>query len=155
MKFCSTLVGWTSAALTCLTVAMFHKHFSHFKRRNHSTGVKGASDNDLGLYGVYTLPISYKGKIIEGKFVVCSNLDVDLLAIDIIGNLLRHPNPSCFQHCRCSRHQRSLDPGFLYQRHYGQKHCGNHPFATRMATIASPRHRHLAGCLALVFLDNH
>lgn len=87
MKFCSTLVGWTSAALTCLTVPTFHKHFSHYKRRNHSTGVKGASDNNLGLYGVNTLPISYKGKIIEGKFVLCSNLDVDLLGIDIINEL--------------------------------------------------------------------
>lgn len=74
----------TGAAITCLTLAMFQKHFSHHKRCNHSTGAKGAGNNDLGLYRVYTLRISYKDKKIEGQLMVCSNLDVDLLGIDVM-----------------------------------------------------------------------
>ena len=50
----------TWAAVTCLSRATFDKHFIKYQRRNQSSGVKGAGNNDLGLYVVYTIPVKYK-----------------------------------------------------------------------------------------------
>ena len=50
----------TGAAATCLTLKTFQKYFSHAKLSNHQTNVSGAGNNDLKLYGAYTLPAPYK-----------------------------------------------------------------------------------------------
>ena len=54
--------------MTCLTMANFKKHFWGHKRRNHSTGVKGAGNNDLGLYG----SIPYLSATKERRFMESS-----------------------------------------------------------------------------------
>ena len=78
----------TGAAVTCLSRATFDKHFTHYQRRNHSAGVKGAGDNDLDLYGVYSIPVQWKNKKeVQGQFMVCNNLDIDLIGIDLINDL--------------------------------------------------------------------
>ena len=75
----------TRAAVTCLSRATFDKYFMCFQRPNHFAGIKGAGDNDLGLYGVYTIPVQWKNKKeVPGQFMVCNNHDVDLTSIDLI-----------------------------------------------------------------------
>ena len=46
----------TGAAATFLTLKTFQKYFSHAQRSNHKTNIVGAGNNNLGLYGSYTLP---------------------------------------------------------------------------------------------------
>ena len=76
------------AAANCLNLATFNWYFSNTKQLNHATGVRGAGCNDLGLYGVYALPVKYKKKTVIGKFMVSESLDVDLFGIDIIKELV-------------------------------------------------------------------
>ena len=78
----------TGASVTCLSRAIFEKYFTNAQRRNHYTSVKGAGNNDLGGYGVYSLPVKYKDKKEEyGQFMLGNNLDVDLIGIDLINKL--------------------------------------------------------------------
>ena len=76
------------AAANCLNLATFNWCFSNTKQLNHATGVRGAGCNDLGLYGVYALPVKYKKKTVIGKFMVSESLDVDLFGIDVIKELV-------------------------------------------------------------------
>ena len=77
----------TGAAATCLTLKTFQKYFSHAKRSNHQTNVIGAGNNDLKLYGAYTLPASCKNRKALGTFLVCEHLDDDILGINLIHDL--------------------------------------------------------------------
>ena len=52
----------TGAVVTCLTLDTFQRHFSTAKWENHQTNIIGASNTDLKLYGIYTLPVGYKDK---------------------------------------------------------------------------------------------
>lgn len=56
----------TGAAATCLTLDTFRLYFATAKRENHQTNIIGAGSNDLKLYGVYTLPVTYKGRTTWG-----------------------------------------------------------------------------------------
>ena len=77
----------TGAAATCLTLKTFQRYFSHAQRSNHRTNVIGAGNNDLKLYGAYTLQTSYKNRQALGTFLVCEHLDDDILGIDLINAL--------------------------------------------------------------------
>ena len=71
----------------CLSRSTFDKYFTKAQHQNHSTSVEGAGNNDLGLCGVYTLPVKYKDKKeIYRQYIVC-NLDIDLIRIDHINEL--------------------------------------------------------------------
>ena len=54
----------TGAAATCLTLKTYLKYFPHAKRLNHKTKLLGAGNYDLNIYGIYTLPSSYKDRLL-------------------------------------------------------------------------------------------
>ena len=78
----------TGAAATCLTLKTFQKYFPHAKRLNHKTKLVGAGNNDLNLYGIYTLTATYKGRSAQGTLMVCEYLEQDILGIDLINKLV-------------------------------------------------------------------
>ena len=91
----------TGAAVTCLSRATFNKHFTKYQQRNHSSRVKGAGNNNLGLYGVYTIPVKYNNtKEVQVQFMVFNNLDVDLIWINLINNI--GISPTMPRPSRCS-----------------------------------------------------
>ena len=153
----------TGTAVTCLSSATFNKHFTRFQCRNHSAGVKGAGDNDLGIYGVYTIPVQWKNKKeIPGQFMVCNNLDVDLIGIDLISELGIAYDAKAQQVFSISDELDILqvtgetELPALRTSVVTVRYTGNlTPFTTPVATIASPHHRHLTGGPALVSFNHN
>ena len=149
----------TGAAVTCLSRATFEKHFRHYQRHNHSSvGVKGAGDNNLDLYGIYTIPVQWKNKKeVQGQFMVCNELDIDLIGIDLINELGISYDAKAQQVFSISDEPnvlkvtgettlKELQTSVVKVRYTGPLT----PFATQVVTIASPNHRHLMGGPAIV-----
>ena len=152
----------TGASVTCLSRAIFEKYFTNAQRRNHYTSVKGAGNNDLGGYGVYSLPVKYKDKKEEyGQFMLGNNLDVDLIGIDLINNLGISYDAKTQQVFSTSDEPNILQVtgehtilAFSTQVLMVRFTVQITPLTTPVATIVSPRHRHLTGGPALVSFDN-
>ena len=147
----------TGAAATCLTLKTFQKYFSHAQRSNHQTNVIGAGNNDLKLYGAYTLPVSYKNRQALGTFLVCERLDDDILGIDLIDALGMSYDAKAQQIFTISdmedqliaTGETTISP--FSTTTITAKYTGHiDPYATHVVTVMSQRLRHLQGGPALV-----
>ena len=121
-------------------------------------GIKGAGDNDLDLYGVYTIPVQWKNKKeIQGQFMVCNHLDIDLIGIDLINELGISYDAKAQQVFSISDEPNVLKVTGettlkeLQTSVVNVRNTGNlTPYSTPVVTIASPHHRHLIRGPAIV-----
>ena len=143
----------TGAAATCPTLDTFLKYFSYAKLDNHQTSIIGAGNNNLKLYGVYTLPASYKGPKATGTIMVWKHLDDNILSIDLINDLgmsydAKIQQVFCYfkSEGHLGRHRRNVHLTLFHARYMG--HID--PYATQLAIVLSPLVRHLQGGPGLV-----
>ena len=78
----------TGAQANCMTLETYEQ-FKHLRTppANGSTRVVGAGDNNLGLQTIKILPVKYKGQTYYESFMVCANLEFNIIGMPMINQL--------------------------------------------------------------------
>ena len=78
----------TGAQANCMTIETY-KQFEHLRTppANGSTRIIGAGDNNLGLQTIKLLPVKYKGQTYYESFMVCANLEYNIIGMPMINQL--------------------------------------------------------------------
>ena len=150
------------AAATCLTLDTFQRYFPNAIRENHQTNITGAGNNDIKLYGVYTLLFTNKGQTTFVTYMACEHLDGDILGIDLINELGMSYNAITQQVFAISDAKDTLVAtgkvtiGPISTKVVMARYTGHiNPLATHVAPVMSSRIRHLQGGPAIVKFPDH
>ena len=79
----------TGASRSCMNTKAFYELFPNKvlnskSRNSNSTNLRDAGGNSLGLYGIFTLPLTILGKTIEHEIWVCDKITDSIIGADFI-----------------------------------------------------------------------
>ena len=79
----------TGASRSCMNPKAFHELFPNKvlnskSRNSNSTNLRDAGGNSLGLYGIFTLPLTILGKTIEHEISICDKITDSIIGADFI-----------------------------------------------------------------------
>ena len=157
----------TGAARSCMNTAAFCKLFpgKYFKsklRDSKTTNLRDAGGNSLGLYGIFTVPLTILGRTFNHEIWVCDKITDSIIGADIINKYhLSYDTLSRSVHWRNLTHQPVLslqkETKFLpltTQLVKTKFHGQTEAFAPHIATIFSDQTKLLQGGPALISITD-